>query len=119
SLQGDEDIEPGKATIDLTDLPGSIGKSVGGIAEMGAGLFGGVAGAVGSIGFGDGRHIGALAGVPGNALAAGGGVGPPSTNPNIKPTVGDILPTALGALMLPGKGIERTVAGQRVETARG
>jgi hypothetical protein len=52
--------DAGKFNLDLTDPVGSAGQSIGSAVDFGSGLIGGVAGAVGSIGLGDGANLGAI-----------------------------------------------------------
>jgi hypothetical protein len=109
--------DAGKLSVDLTDPVGSIGESIGSAVDFGSGLVGGVAGAIGSIGLGDGANLGAIGDVPGNALGALGGVPLPylGDDPNqTNATVGDIPGKALDLVSLPGQAAERTIAGQRV-----
>ncbi len=110
----------GKTSIDLTKLASSTAEGVGSLVQFGAGLVGGAAGAIGSIGFGDGKNLGALADVPGNVIGGIGQIGF-GDGRNIG-ALGDVAGNALGlgltALTLPGRAVERTFAGQRVTTFR-
>ena len=105
----------GKFNVDLANPDKALGGTVDSAIGLAAGIGGGLLGAIGSLGFGDGRNLGATVDALGTGFEALGSVPLPSTNPDIQPKTGDILPTMLGLVGLPVRALERTVAGQRVE----
>lgn len=115
-----QDFGVGKTDINLLNIAGSVAGAAGSLAQFGGGLVGGVTGAVGGIGLGDGKNIGALGDVPGNVLGAVGGVELPNLGPNPGHAhLGDV-PGVIGyALGAPERALERTVAGFRVQGAKG
>lgn len=113
-------IAGGKMSIDLTDPLGSIGESLVSAGQFAGGIAGGVLGAAGGIGFGEHRDIGGIVEGVGNAIGAVGGVGLPFAGKEgaTAGTIGDIPGRMLDVVTAPGRAVERTIAGQRVEHAK-
>lgn len=121
--------DAGKFTIDLTKGDLGITDALGSAAEFAGGLVGGAAGVIGSIGTPE-ANLGDIPEAIGGALGGIGQIGIPgasyATNDMLGGTIGgggkvDLgsVPGALIDLLgLPGRAVERTTAGQRVQAAR-
>jgi hypothetical protein len=95
-----KDADPGKFSIDMGNIVGSVGGAIGSAVEFGQGLAGGVAGAVGSIGIPGGPNIGDIGELPGGAVDAIGsiGFGDGKNIGAIPGVVGDVLSAPIRAL---------------------
>ncbi len=110
----------GKTSVSVVDL-NSIVNSAQNLASFGSGLVGGVAGAIGGIGFGDGKNLGAIGDVPGNVLGAVGGVELPrvyvpgvgNPDPSSHAHLGDVPGLVGDVLSAPSRFLETELGGKR------